>query len=409
MNWKARRAAAIQAARAIAEKARAENRGLTPEERTEFDAQIRIKEAAETEGADEQRINDLLGQAKADQGDDDTGAPPPHKIKTIGDYYKHQLLAAGHKSLKGLAPGATFAAPEVSTKAASDPILEGSVPQPAAGYGPLLVETETGAYPVQRRLTIADLLVSGTLDGAAIQYPVWPALQGSAATVAENGAKPQVSRAAPTWQIDALSEIAAWFTVSDQMAEDLGYIVSEINSAVAYDLLSVEENQLLYGTGSGPNLRGITERSGIQTATGTTASMADDIYRTFSRIQTLSGFAADGIVINPEDYETLRLTKDGNDQYFGGGYFAGQYGNGSIMVEPPIWGRRTVVTEAITAGTILVGAWHTAKLFTKGGIQVESTNSHNVDFIHDRITTRLRKRVGLQVKYPAAFLELTIT
>ena len=86
MNWKARRAAAIQAARAIAEKARAENRGLTPEERTEFDAQIQLKEAAETEGADEQRINDLLGQAKADQGDDDTGAPPPHKIKTIGDY-----------------------------------------------------------------------------------------------------------------------------------------------------------------------------------------------------------------------------------------------------------------------------------------------------------------------------------
>ncbi|WP_343120402.1 phage major capsid protein, partial [Clostridioides difficile] len=114
-------------------------------------------------------------------------------------------------------------------------------------------------------------------------------------------------------------------------------------------------------------------------------------------------------VMHPTDYEALRLNKDGNGQYFGGGYFQGQYGNGGVMENPPVWGLRTVVTSAIPAGKVLVGAFKSAKLFTKGGIRVESTNSNVDDFINDKITTRLRKREGLQVKYPAAFVYLDLT
>ena len=80
-----------------------------------------------------------------------------------------------------------------------------------------------------------------------------------------------------------------------------------------------------------------------------------------------------------------------------------------IRVNPPVWGRRTVVTSAIPAGKVLVGAFGAAKLFKKGGIRVESTNSNQDDFINDKITTRLRQREGLQVKYPAAFVYLDLT
>lgn len=79
------------------------------------------------------------------------------------------------------------------------------------------------------------------------------------------------------------------------------------------------------------------------------------------------------------------------------------------MAEPPIWGRRTVVTAGVPQGTAVVAAWQTAKVFRKGGLRVESTNSHEDDFTNDKITIRLRERLGLQVKYPAAFVRVNLT
>lgn len=113
-------------------------------------------------------------------------------------------------------------------------------------------------------------------------------------------------------------------------------------------------------------------------------------------------------MINPADYMAIRLSKDTNGQYFGGGFFTGPYGSGGIIEQPPLWGLRTVVTSAIAAGTVLVGAFQTAKVFRKGGIRVESTNSNVDDFINDKITVRVKERLGLQVKYPGAFVKITL-
>src|SRR5690606_5969633 len=87
---------------------------------------------------------------------------------------------------------------------------------------------------------------------------------------------------------------------------------------------------------------------------------ADALYRAATKVSTATGLTADAIVINPADYEALRLRKDGNEQYYGGGFFTGPYGNGEADWQPPIWGRRTVVTPAVAAGTAVVGAFATA-------------------------------------------------
>ena len=75
------------------------------------------------------------------------------------------------------------------------------------------------------------------------------------------------------------------------------------------------------------------------------------------RIQQAYFDKTDAIVINPADYERLRLAKDSNLQYYGGGYFYGPYGNSDVIAQPGIWGRQTVVTTAVAAGTALVGAF----------------------------------------------------
>lgn len=322
------------------------------------------------------------------------------RAKSLGDHFAKSL---GGRSLKN--PG-TIAAPEF--KAATDTQATGGA---AGAFGKLVTDIDTEfVHPVRQRLVIADLLGNGTVSGNAITYPVFGALEGGTAFVAEGGQKPQMHVADPTWVTDALGEVAGWFKITDDMAEDLPYVVSEINSTALYDLASKEEAALLSGNGTSPNLRGLLNRVGIQTeASADNTDNADAIFRAITKVGLGSIFSADGIVINPTDYQALRLRKDANEQYYGGGFFAGQYGNGTILEQPPLWGLRTVVSPAVAAGTVLVGAFSSAKVFRKGGVRVESTNSHADDFTNDKITIRVRERLGLQVKYPAAFVKVTLS
>lgn len=334
----------------------------------------------------------------SDLVEDDPETPEASKgALTLGSHFVKSMKDAG-RTLKS--PG-SFAAPEF--KAATDTQAHGGN---EGSYGPLLTDVDRNfVLPKRERLVVENLLGSGSVSGTAITYPVFGSLEGGAAFIGEGAQKPQGHVADPDWKTDALSEVAGWFKMTDDMAEDLPYVVSEIESTMLYDLAIKTEQAILSGDGVGQNLLGIRNREFVQSQYQAEDTAADAIFKAIGKVQTATGFSADGVVIHPNDYETLRLGKDGNGQYMGGGYFAGQYGNGGVVENPPLWGLRTIVTTAIPAGEPLVGSFgQAAKVFRKGGVRVESTNSHANDFTNDLITVRVRARLGLQVKYPAAFV-----
>jgi len=259
---------------------------------------------------------------------------------------------------------------------------------------------------------VADLLGSGSISGNAISYFVEGALEGAFTTVAEAGAKPQLHVVDPTVVTDSLKKIAGFVKFTDEMTEDLDFYVSEINGRLLYELAKFEEAQLLDGLGTGSTVLGILRRSGIQ-AVGLVgdakAGNPDSVFKAMTAVSTGSGLDADGIVVNPVDYQAFRLSRDANGQYYGGGFFAGEYGTGTMTAQPPLWGLRTVVTPAIAAGTVLVGAFsQAATVYRKGGVRVESTNSHASDFTSNLVTVRAEERIALAVRYPAAFYKLTL-
>lgn len=404
MNLKAQRAAALKAAQDVIEAAKKDSRDLTEDEQSTVSAKFAEIEdldkkiaAAEKSGALMARIEGLGGSIKDADGDDTPA-------RSIGAHFAKEL---GGRSIKQAARSGWMTS---EFKAATDTQAVGTN---GGAFGPLVTDVDRSfVLPYQRPLVVADLMGTGTVSGNAITYPVFGALEGATAFTAEGGAKPQMHVANPTWTTDPLGEVAGFFKITDDMAEDVPYVVSEIEGTARYDLLLKEENALLSGNGTAPNLKGILARTGVQTEAAATAvsgaDNADAIFRAITKVQTATGFVADGIVINPADYQALRLRRDSNGQYFGGGFFAGQYGNGAIAMQPPLWGLRTVVTAAVTSGTVAIGAWQTAKVFRKGGLRVESTNSNVDDFENDKITIRLRERLGLQVKYPAAFVKVTL-
>lgn len=407
MKLKEQLLALQKAMAAIVAGAKASNRDLTDDEITDLEAKSAEAMSLKTQIERQEKGAALIASiAEVDEDvEEEPAGAKSAKPKSLGEHF---VKTAGKELVekKGV-KGASVSAPEF--KAATDTHVVGGV------FGTVLTQVDRTIVQAPRpRLVMADLFSQGTLTGNAISYFVEGALEGAFTTVAEAGAKPQLHIADPTAVTDALKKIAGWIKVSDEMTEDLDFVMSEINNRLLYELSKFEDAQLLGGNGTGSNLLGVMNRTGVQTeARGTEASedtAADTIFRAITKVQTGSGLDADGLVIHPSDYQTLRLAKDANGQYYGGGFFNGAYGNGGISDQPNVWGLRTVVTPAITAGTVLVGAFEQGgTVYRKGGVRVESTNSHANDFTSNLVTIRAEERVALAVRRPVAFVKTTIT
>ena len=245
-------------------------------------------------------------------------------------------------------------------------------------------------------LVIRDLFGAETISGSTLVYLVEGAIQGAPAVTAEGAEKPQIHFADPTPKTVSLAKIACHIKESDEYIDDYPFLASAINGRLLYELGLVEQNKLvtdLLGT------------SGIQTgsyaANATAADIADAILQAAMDVQNGSGFDADAIAINPADWYTLRVAKDGELRYYGGGFFGAQN-------VPNLWGIPVCVSTAVAAGTIIVGAFKTCgSVVQKGGISVEAANTNEDDFVKNLMTIRAEERLALAVRRPAGFKKLT--
>lgn len=351
---------------------------------------------AEIEGIDRQmdgmkQTDDLLtqiGQLNAKSGVQHVGGADAIHAKSVGEYYVKSMQTAGFDVKSAIAHGY-----EVECKANTDTNVEGA---PSAGYTPYLTQTDTEpARPYQRPLVVADLFSTGAITGTVLQYPVFDELEGNAKMVDETGAAPQVHWKDPVWKQDKIGKVASFFGISEDMMDDLSWVIGEINDAAQYDLKLQEETQLLSGDGNENNLTGLFNR-GIQTMGQDELSDADRLSKAALQITTTTNFQADAYVMNPLDFWKLTIAKDANGNYL------------NLTDGAKLWNIPTVATAAITEGTALVGAFKSAKVLRKGGLVVKMTDSDTDDFLHFKQKCRVSERLGLQVKYPKAFVKVTL-
>lgn len=397
---KDREACAVKA-RAVAEKAQGEERSLTADELAEVTAFV-----AEIKAFDEQIKSQMDTQALLDS----IGSMPEIEKKeadgtdiTLGRHFVKSALD-DLNLMKGKR-GMNIVLPEF--KAATDTHLTTTT-----GNQIILPEYDLSIVKGKRlRPFLADWLGAGTMSGNTLVYfTEKAAIEGAVTSVAEGAKKPQLHFPDYDPVTETLKKIAGYIKISDEMTEDAAFLVSEIEGRLLYQLQLAEEDQLLNGSGTGTNVRGLLNRSGLQTETAAgDADLFDAIFRAMTKVETATDLVADGIAINPIDYQKLRLTKDANGQYIAGGPFQGQYGNGEIMENPPIWGKRTIVTPALAQGTVLVGAGKLgATVYRKGGLTLQATNTNEDDFVNNKITILGEERIGLAVRRPSAFVKVTI-
>lgn len=389
--------ASLKEKRAALVKQLEEKQGLLAAGKADGDTIAFVKNAlAEVEGIDRQmdgmkQTDDLLtqiGQLNAKSGVQHVGGSDAIHAKSVGEYYVKSMQTAGFDVKSAIAHGY-----EVECKANTDTNVEGA---PSAGYTPYLTQTDTEpARPYQRPLVVADLFSTGAITGTVLQYPVFDELEGNAKMVEETGAAPQVHWKDPTWKQDKIGKVASFFGISEDMMDDLSWVIGEINDAAQYDLKLQEETQLLSGDGSENNLTGLFNR-GIQTMDKDELSDADRLSKAALQITTTTNFQADAYVMNPLDFWKLTIAKDANGNYL------------NLTDGAKLWNIPTVATAAITEGTALVGAFKSAKVLRKGGLVVKMTDSDTDDFLHFKQKCRVSERLGLQVKYPKAFVKVTL-
>lgn len=250
----------------------------------------------------------------------------------------------------------------------------------------------------ERRMTVRDLLTPGRMDGNTLEYVKETGFTNNAANVAEGAAKPE-----STFKLDLISTtakvIAHYVKASRQILSDAAQLASFIDGRLRYGLALREEAQLLNGDGTGQNLLGIIPQATAFSApfdpAGTETNI-DNIRLAMLQAE-LAEYPASGIVMHPTDWARIELLKDTTGRYI--------IGNPQGAVQPTLWNKPVVATQAITVDKFLVGAFKLgAQVFDRWQARVEVATENEDDFIKNMVTILAEERLALAVYRPESFI-----
>lgn len=225
-------------------------------------------------------------------------------------------------------------------------------------------------------------------------------IDGATITAEEGGQKPEsaMTFAAVSTPVETIAHL---MPITRRAAADAPQVRSLVDAFLLSGLREEEEDQILNGNGTSPNLRGILQTAGI----GTVASAGTDIDAVVDAIRTVRGQRRrpTAMVIHPNDWFStgFLLAKDTAGQYLIGDPRA------SLDQLQTLWGLRVVVTEAMTENTALVGDFRQAVVADRMQSAIFVTDSHKDWFGRNLLAVLAEERIALGVLDPAAFCTVT--
>jgi hypothetical protein len=251
----------------------------------------------------------------------------------------------------------------------------------------------------QNRITVSDLMAQGTMDGNTISYYEETTFTNAAVETAEGVAKPE-STLDFTERTEPARKIPTWIPVTDEALEDNRQLRSYIEGRLMFMVRQREEQQLIVGDGTAPNISGILDRSGIQTQAKGVDPTPDAFFKAFTKVQVTGDADPDGFVIHPNDWQDVRLLRTADGIYI--------FGAPNDEVAVRMWGYPGRVTTGITENTGLVGAFRTmSQVFRRSGLRVVASTEHASFFIENKVALLAETRLALAVYRPAAFCQVT--
>jgi HK97 family phage major capsid protein len=265
---------------------------------------------------------------------------------------------------------------------------------------------------------IGPLFAQGTTSSNAIRYVTETVTATGAAETAEGATKPEAQISFSSTD-EPVRKIAVLLPLNDESLEDIPLLRAYINARLRLFVQMREDSQLLNGNGTTPNLKGILNRSGINTATSYSIggsnpdqALVDAVFHAAMRVRD-AFLEPDAAVMKPSTWEIAALAKDGNRNYLLGGPGAAGYAGNDQASGPRLWGLRVVLNanmpaQATNNKDVLVGAFQTsAMLVRKGGITLAVSDSHSTFFAENKVMLRAEERLALALWRPAGFATVT--
>ncbi|WP_312584946.1 phage major capsid protein [Atlantibacter sp.] len=258
------------------------------------------------------------------------------------------------------------------------------------------------AQPKQR-LFIRDLIAPGRTESNTIYWVQQTGFTNNAKVVPENTTKPY-SDIAFAEKITPVRTIAHLFKAAKQILDDMPQLQSTIDAELRYGLKYVEEQEILFGDGTGAHLDGIVPQASAYAAAFSVEQQngIDDLRLAMLQAQ-LARFPASGHVLHFTDWAKIELSKDTLGRYI--------LANPAALTGPTLWGLPVVATEAAAfLGKFLTGAFNAgAQIFDREDANVVISTENADDFEKNMISIRCEERLALAVKRPEAFIYGTFT
>lgn len=271
--------------------------------------------------------------------------------------------------------------------------------QTTDGYEPVNARTSKVVLAAQRRPVVADLIPMDMTELTVIKWMEEVGFTNSADTVLQGGIKPESGLKFDEKEAN-VRKIATWMPITEEQMDDIPGLRNLIDNRLTLKLQLVEEDQLLNGSGTAPDILGFLNHPNVQSQAKSTDAVPDAVYKAMTKVRW-TGFAEpSGAIMHPNDWQDVRLLRTLDGLYI--------FGNPNEDTEPRMWGKPMIITTAITENTSLVGDFVMyAHISRKMGIRIDSADQHDTYFIYNKLAVRAEIRESLEIFRGAAFCKVT--
>lgn len=328
---------------------------------------------------------------------------------------KKTLSGVNTKTFRGqieaaIKDGAIEALVKGNTNAARFEIKAGDMTMANAYTGVVAGETviEDFKFDPSRSVHIRTLLPIGNTDAQTIRFPKESAYDDGAAATAQGSAVGQSDFDVTATSVN-VEKIGTFMRITEEMLNDTPGLSSYLSARVPGKVLSVEDNEIISGDGSSPNLSGLlTDGTAFTTSSGglfyqsiESANEFDVIVVALNQL-ALSNYQADTILMNPTDFHKIVLLKSTANEYLRNQIITG--------IQPTVNGVPITLSTAMPAGKFLVGNLAQAtQLWVRDGLGIEFSREDSTNFREGFVTVKAQERVALSNYAPNAIVQGTFS
>jgi HK97 family phage major capsid protein len=263
-------------------------------------------------------------------------------------------------------------------------------------------------FDPSRSVHIRTLIPNGSTDAQTIRFPKETGYADNAAATAQGSTLGQSDFDITATSVN-VEKIGTYMRLTEEMLADTPQLTSYLSARVPGKVLSAEDNEILNGDGSSPNLDGLfTDGAAFVTSSSAnfyqSVESANEFDVLIAALDQLaeSNYQADTILLNPVDFHKIILLKSTANEYLKNQIIQG--------VQPAIMGVPIVVNTGVTAGKFLVGNLSVAtQLWIRDGLGIEFSREDSTNFRDGFVTVRAQERVALTNYQPNAIVQGTFS